>query len=125
MPGSSRKGEGVLVCLLTVIFEMIFVSYSWSGIWSLILQSDYLIHSFLKPDPGSRFRNQVKEEAGHGLQVPNLESGIPVGIQSGESEVDLSLNPRRNPELGFRLVLGIWVPFLTWFRTRVSDPVRF
>ena len=33
---------------------------------------------FLRTGPGfeSRFRSQVKEGAGHGLQVPNLASGI-------------------------------------------------
>ena len=39
-----------------------------------------------------------------------------------ESEVELSWNPKWNPESGSQLTLGIGVPFLTWFRNRVSNP---
>ena len=50
---------------------------------------------FLKTGPGfeTRFRNQVKEGAGHGLQVPNLASGIG-GRSELESNVESGIGNR-------------------------------
>ena len=55
----------------------------------------------------------------------NRESGIERSWnpkRNRESEVELSWNPKWNPESGSQLTLGIGVPFLTWFRNRVSNP---
>ena len=71
---------------------------------------------------------ESKAESGIGNRT-KLESNLESGIERSwnpkrnrESEVELSWNPKRNPESGSQLTLGIGVPFLTWFRNRVSKP---
>ena len=69
---------------------------------SLCIESD-----FLKTGPGfeTRFRNQVKEGAGHGLQVPNLASGIG-GRSELESNVESGIGNRSELESNWESGIG-------------------
>ena len=62
---------------------------------------------FLKTGPGfeTRFRNQVKEGAGHGLQVPNLASGIG-GRSELESNVESGIGNRSELESNWESGIG-------------------
>ena len=65
-----------------------------------------------------------------GIGVPwkskwNRESGIEATWKpkwNRESGIEATWNPKRNRGSGSQVVLGIGVPFLTWFRNRLSDP---
>ena len=72
----------------------------------------------------------AKRNRGSGIGLswnPKRNRGSGIGLswnpkRNRESGVELSWNPKRNPESGSRLTLGIEVPFLTWFRNRISNP---
>ena len=91
---------------------------------------------FLKSGPGfeTQFRNQVKEGAGHGLQVPKLASGIG-GRSKLESNVESGIGNRSElesnwesgiggrSEFGIEAESGIGVPSYTWNRCPFFDLV--
>ena len=63
---------------------------------------------------GNRTKLESLLEWGNGNRAPT-EAEV-------ESGIEATWKPKRNRGSGSQLVLGIGVPFLTWFRNRLSDP---
>ena len=84
----------------------------------------------LRVAKNSRWVGIQKRNRGSGIEATwnrfwNRESGIGVPWKSKwnrESGIEATWKPKRNRGSGSQVVLGIGVPFLTWFRNRLSDP---
>ena len=73
----------------------------------MVVKRRTCMSEFLKTGPGfeTRFRNQVKEGAGHKLQVPNLGSGIG-GWSELESNVESGIGNRSELESNVESGIG-------------------